>query len=77
VGPELRQKLERAAQQVRQLDAQITLAVVEGDEGVPSLLRLALEAGARVLAVTPHRETLEDLFMRKAVSESQSEAPRP
>ena len=75
VGPELRQKLEQAAQQVRQLDAQITLAIVEGDEGVPALLRLALEAGARVLSVTPFRETLEDLFVRKAVSEAQSEAP--
>jgi ABC-2 type transport system ATP-binding protein len=76
VGPELRQKLEKAAQHVRQLDAQITLAVVEGDGGVPSLLRLALEGGARVLAVTPYRETLEDLFVRKAVSEHQSEPPR-
>jgi ABC-2 type transport system ATP-binding protein len=77
VGPELRQKLEQAAQHVRQLDALITRVVVEGDEGVPALLRLVLEGGARVLAVTPHRETLEDLFVRKAVSEAQSEAPRP
>jgi ABC-2 type transport system ATP-binding protein len=69
VPGELREKLERVAQEVRSLDAQITLAVVEGDEGVPALLRMALEAGARVLAVTPHRETLEDLFVRKAVSE--------
>jgi ABC-2 type transport system ATP-binding protein len=69
VGAELREKLERAAMTVRQLDAQVTVVVVEGDEAVPSLLRLALEAGARVLAVTPHRETLEDLFVRKAVSE--------
>jgi ABC-2 type transport system ATP-binding protein len=52
------------------LDEQITLAVVEGDEGLPELLKLSLDAGARVLAVTPHRETLEDLFMRKAVAES-------
>jgi ABC-2 type transport system ATP-binding protein len=69
VGPTLREQLERAAQEVRSLDAQITLAVVEGDAGVPELLQLALSAGARVLAVTPHRETLEDLFVRKAVSE--------
>jgi ABC-2 type transport system ATP-binding protein len=69
VAPELHEKLERAAMSVRQLDAQVMVVVVEGDEGVPALLRLALEAGARVLAVTPHRETLEDLFMRKAVSE--------
>jgi ABC-2 type transport system ATP-binding protein len=69
VTAELCEKLERAAMSVRQLDEQVTLVVVEGDEGVPALLRLVLEAGARVLAVTPHRETLEDLFMRKAVSE--------
>jgi ABC-2 type transport system ATP-binding protein len=69
VGAVLREKLERAAMGVRQLDAHVTVVVVEGDEAVPSLLRLALEAGARVLAVTPHRETLEDLFMRKAVTE--------
>ena len=69
VGPELRVKLDKAAQNVRDLDDQITLAVVEGDEGLPELLKLSLEAGARVLAVTPHRETLEDLFVRKAVAE--------
>jgi ABC-2 type transport system ATP-binding protein len=79
VQPELRAKLDRAAMQVRELaggDAdgglapeQIVVAVVEGDEGVPELLRLSLDGGARVLAVTPHRETLEDLFVRKAVSD--------
>jgi hypothetical protein len=65
----LREQLEKAAQSVRQLDAQITLAVADGDEGVPQLLKLALAQGARVLAVTPHRETLEDLFVRQAVAE--------
>jgi len=70
VSPELRTQLAGAAQQVRELDEQITLAVVEGDEGLPELLRLSLSAGARVLAVTPHRESLEDLFVRKAVAES-------
>jgi ABC-2 type transport system ATP-binding protein len=70
VQPALRAKLDQAAHEVRELDEQITLAVVEGDEGLPELLKLSLDAGARVLAVTPHRETLEDLFMRKAVAES-------
>jgi ABC-2 type transport system ATP-binding protein len=69
VSPSLREQLEKAAQSVRQLDAQITLAVADGDEGVPQLLKLALAQGARVLAVTPHRETLEDLFVRQAVAE--------
>ena len=70
VSPELRTKLDRAAKQVRELDANVTLAVVEGDADLPQLLSLSLAGGARVLAVTPHRETLEDLFVRKAVSES-------
>jgi ABC-2 type transport system ATP-binding protein len=70
VEPALRAKLDKAAHEVRELDEQITLAVVEGDEGLPELLKLSLDAGARVLAVTPHRETLEDLFVRKAVAES-------
>jgi ABC-2 type transport system ATP-binding protein len=65
----LREALERSAQQVRAIDDQIVLAVVEGDEGVPALLQLALAHSARVLSVTPYRETLEDLFVRKAVSE--------
>jgi ABC-2 type transport system ATP-binding protein len=69
VKPGLREQLERVATSVRALDENVTLAVVEGDEGVPALLRLSLSEGARVLAVTPHRETLEDLFVRKAVAE--------
>lgn len=69
VDGELRQKLERVARSVKQLDEQITVAVVEGDEDVPAVLNVALGAGARVLAVTPHRETLEDLFVRNAVAE--------
>jgi hypothetical protein len=34
---------------------------------VPTVLELAAERGARVLSVIPHRETLEDLFVRNAV----------
>jgi len=45
-----------------------TVAVIEGDAAVPELLRAALDAGAEVTAVTPQRETLEDLFIRKAVA---------
>ena len=75
VNAELQAQLERAVTQVRKLDDHVTLAVVEGDESVPALLKTAIAAGARVLAVTPHRETLEDLFVRKAVAEHTSEAP--
>ena len=40
---------------------------VEGDQRVGELLRLALEHDAQVLEVAPKRETLEDLFMRRAL----------
>ena len=50
-----------------------TVVVVEGDANVPGLLKLVIEQGAQVLAVIPHRETLEDLFVRKAVEV----APKP
>lgn len=72
VKPNLREQLERVTTSVRALDENVTLAVVEGDEGVPAVLQMSLAAGARVLAVTPHRETLEDLFVRKAVAEHAS-----
>ena len=41
---------------------------VEGDEAVPDVLRAALAGGARVVSVTPQRETLEALFVRDAVT---------
>ena len=37
--------------------------VIEGDAKVPALLARAMEKGARVFSVIPHRETLEDLFV--------------
>jgi ABC-2 type transport system ATP-binding protein len=40
---------------------------VQGDANIPKVLALALEAGARVVEVTPPRESLEDLFMRRAI----------
>jgi ABC-2 type transport system ATP-binding protein len=66
VGPALRAALEAAATEVRAVDGR-TVAMVEGDAQVPDLLAQALREGARVVAVTPHRETLEDLFVRDAV----------
>ncbi|MBX3233395.1 MAG: ABC transporter ATP-binding protein [Labilithrix sp.] len=45
-----------------------TLSVeVEGDDAVAVVLRKALDAGVRVEAITPKRETLEDIFVRKAL----------
>jgi ABC-2 type transport system ATP-binding protein len=42
---------------------------IEGDDKVPRVLRAALDAEARVVEVAPRRETLEDLFMRRAIGE--------
>ena len=41
---------------------------IEGDQGVNPLLEEALRAGATVVEVEQERETLEDLFIRKAVA---------
>jgi ABC-2 type transport system ATP-binding protein len=62
----LRAELTAQATSIRDLHQRV-MVVVEGDIKVPALLKLAVDRGARVLAVIPHRETLEDLFMRKAV----------
>jgi ABC-2 type transport system ATP-binding protein len=40
---------------------------VEGDERLRELLSKAIAAGARVESVTPKRETLEDIFVRRAL----------
>jgi ABC-2 type transport system ATP-binding protein len=66
VNAPLRSELEALATSVRDLHQQVVV-VVEGDTKVPTVLKLAAERGARVLSVIPHRETLEDLFVRNAV----------
>jgi ABC-2 type transport system ATP-binding protein len=45
--------------------------LIEGDQSVPKALALAASHSAKVIAVTPKRETLEDLFVRNAVQSSQ------
>ncbi|MDH5673037.1 MAG: ABC transporter ATP-binding protein [Myxococcales bacterium] len=66
VDDALRERLTACCESMRELHQRLML-VVEGDDRVPEVLKLATEGGARVLAVIPHRETLEDLFVRKAV----------
>ena len=39
----------------------------DGDEKVRGVLKAALDAGARVESVIPKRETLEDIFVRRAL----------
>jgi ABC-2 type transport system ATP-binding protein len=59
-------ELRARAATVRELPPHV-IVVLEGDTKVPELLKLVVEHGAQVQAVIPYRETLEDLFVRKAV----------
>jgi ABC-2 type transport system ATP-binding protein len=65
VTPELRQQIEQMAEAVHG-EGQLLTAEVLGDEHIPQMLQKALQSGARVLAVRPHRDTLEALFLRHA-----------
>jgi len=52
---------------VRRGDQELVITVA-ADVDVDELLAFARERGARVVAVTPRHETLEDLFVRQALS---------
>ena len=45
---------------------------VQGDANIPKVLTAAIASGARVVEVTPPRESLEDLFMRRAIGSDES-----
>jgi ABC-2 type transport system ATP-binding protein len=66
VTPSLRQALVLAGAKARDLAGSIVLEV-EGDARTNDVLRSALDQGARVESVTPKRETLEEIFVRKAL----------
>jgi ABC-2 type transport system ATP-binding protein len=67
VSAALRQRFEARSLGLREHDG-ITHVTIEGDQGVNPLLLEAIEHGATVIEVEPERETLEDLFVRKAVA---------
>ncbi|MDD9939712.1 MAG: ABC transporter ATP-binding protein [Myxococcales bacterium] len=73
VSDNLKAQLQRTAAETRVHDQRL-LVVVEGQEAVSNLLSVALRDGAQVHSVTPHKETLEDLFVRKA--KGQSDPPK-
>ena len=71
-----REALERMSQrlsEVKGVTVQKPEAVLRvtamGDEAVAAVLAAALEAKGRVVEVVPRRETLEDLFVRRAFSD--------
>jgi ABC-2 type transport system ATP-binding protein len=65
-GAGLRAALEQAGHAVRDRPDVIVVEVV-GQGEVPSVVRAVLDAGADVVEVAPRRETLEDLFLRRAL----------
>lgn len=50
-----------------QLVGKTLVVEVQGDEAIRAVLERSLAAGVRIEAVTPKRETLEDIFVRKAL----------
>ena len=67
VAPELKSTLGKRGFALREHE-QVVHLTIEGDREVSPLLAEILQAGATVREVEPERETLEDLFMRKAMA---------
>ncbi|HVK69023.1 MAG TPA: ABC transporter ATP-binding protein [Polyangium sp.] len=67
----LRRAFEQQGHGVR-TRADVVVVEIEGEKQVGDVLRAALDDGAQVLEVVPRRETLEDLFMRRALSQGLS-----
>jgi ABC-2 type transport system ATP-binding protein len=67
VSPALKQSLHARGLGLREHERTVHVTV-EGDREVNPLLGELLREGARVVEVEPERETLEDLFVRKAMA---------
>jgi ABC-2 type transport system ATP-binding protein len=65
-SPELREALGPMAHITREI-GDVLVMEVEGDAAVREVVAKALSEGARLESVTPKRETLEDLFVRRAL----------
>ena len=66
---ELREGLEKLGASTREVEGHLVVRV-EGTSGVNGVLEAAIAAGAEVVAVTPERETLEEIFVRHALATS-------
>ncbi len=73
VSPELLEELRELATELRAVEGRVHL-VVTGEEGAQPVIERAVAKRARVVAVTPARETLEDLFVRDALREDEARA---
>jgi ABC-2 type transport system ATP-binding protein len=67
VSAELKASLSTRGHGLREHDGTLHVTI-EGDQGVNPLVSEAIAKGATLIEVEPERETLEDLFVRKAVS---------
>ncbi len=63
---ELAAELEALSERTQRVGSTL-VAEVQGDDALRKVLERALASGARIDAVTPKRETLEDIFVRKAL----------
>jgi len=63
---ELSSELEALAERTQRVGKALVIEV-QGDDAIRAVLERALAAGARIEAVTPKRETLEDIFVRQAL----------
>ena len=68
VPGEILGRLQADADRVLARDDGVVVVSLLGEARVGPTLQAALAAGAHVLSVTPHRETLEDLFVRRAMA---------
>lgn len=66
VNPALRDAVAQYGHRTSEL-GELLVVEVEGDDAVRAVVQRALADGARLESVTPKRETLEDLFVRRAL----------
>ncbi len=72
VADELNESLRKESSKCVTANGRVCLTV-EGEDAVPAILKQALAGGAKVVSVTPHKETLEELFVRNAMASSEKQ----
>ncbi len=63
--PEARERLRRRSLSLIESGDSVQFVVEGGEEEVPAVLDLIAAAGGRLRSLVPHRDTLEDLFLRE------------
>jgi ABC-2 type transport system ATP-binding protein len=67
VSEALRAIVQPAAVEIKEIGANLRI-VVQGEQEAQRVVREAVSHDAQIVSVTPHRETLEDLFVRNAMA---------